>query len=81
MPDNSEYCLGSLVDHAIDLSNVKYQEMKEDPLTILLRRLKLEKLDGEEDERQFRAKINEMFVLQRGMALEGLRDGLSLSGK
>jgi hypothetical protein len=55
--------------------------MKEDPLTILLRRLKLEKLDGEEDERQFRAKINEMFVLQRGMALEGLRDGLSLSGK
>ncbi len=82
MPDDSEYCLGSLVDHANDLLDVNSnQEKKEKAITILLRKLGLEKLDGEEDERQVRAKINEIFVLQRGIALEGLKDGLGLSGK
>jgi hypothetical protein len=82
MPDDSEYCLGSLVDHVNALLDVNSnQEKKEKPLTILRRKLGIEKLDGEEDEPQVREKINEIFVLPRGIALEGLKDGLGLSGK
>jgi hypothetical protein len=85
MPDNSEYCLGSLVDHASALFDVEDsdQEMEEEPLTFLCNRLKVDPLleKREDVERQLRAKINERFVLERGIALEGLKDGIGLSGK
>jgi hypothetical protein len=65
MPDNSEYCLGLLVDRANDLLDViSNQEKKEKPLTFLCKKLGIEKLDGEEDERQVRKKINEILAFQ-----------------
>jgi hypothetical protein len=48
---------------------------------MLLKRLEIEKLEDDNPDTQFREKVQEQYVESRGIALDGLRDGISLSGK
>jgi hypothetical protein len=73
-PQNEEYTSGSLVDDVGVLMDIS-TSVGSNAHETLMKRLGVEKID---DECQFRAKVQELYIENRGIALQGLRDGLSL---
>jgi hypothetical protein len=80
-PQDEKYSSGSLVDHVCDLMDISTDNKDVSDCNMLLKRLGIEKLEDDNPITQFREKVQEQYVESRGIALDGLRDGISLSGK
>jgi hypothetical protein len=80
-PQNEEYSSESLAEHVCGLMDISTDNKEASDYHMLLERLMIEKLEDDNPDTQFREKVQELYVENRGIALDGLRDGLSLSGK
>ena len=77
--ENDEYPLGLLIDHAGSLLDVDYSKNDEPPEMLLQKKLGLD--PDVHDSLPLRKQIKEIFVDNRRLSLEYLREGLTLGGK
>ena len=78
--EKEEYPLGLLIDHAGALLDVDYSKRDEPPDVLLQRKLGLVDCDVS-DSLPLRKQIKEIFVDDRRLSLEYLREGLTLGGR
>jgi len=78
-PTDERYDLHELVDHVSRLVNLKHKEG--DCQDAIRRYFEGVECEGELDHNTFRSSIKEMFVDGRSMALDALKEGLSLGGE
>ena len=78
--EKEEYPLGVLIDHAVALLDVDYSKKDEPPEMLLQRKLGLDDSDAN-DSLPLRKQIKEIFVDNRRLSLEYIREGLTLGGR